>query len=61
MGMSHDQIIDELFMEANEILKACTVTVTKEELQHEIMSLFQLLKKNNFALEALWLSKAMKH
>ena len=45
MGMSHDQIIDELFMEANEILKACTVTVTKEELQHEIMSLFQLLKK----------------
>ena len=45
MGMSHDQIIDELFMEANEILKACTVTVTKEELQHEIMSLFKLLKK----------------
>ena len=61
MGMSHDQIIDEFFMEANEILKACTVTVTEEELQHEIMSLFKLLKKNNFALDALWLSKAMKH
>ena len=61
MGMSHDQIIDELFMEATEVFKACRVTVTEEELQHEIMSLFKLLKQNNFALEALWLSKAMKH
>ena len=60
-GKSHDQIIDYLLMEANEILKACTVTVTEEELQHEIMSLFKLLKQNNFAVETLWLSKAMKH
>ena len=61
MGMSHDQIINYLLMEANEILKACTVTVTKEELQHEILSLFKLLEKNNFALKTMWLSKAMKH
>ena len=61
MGKLHDQIIDYLLREASEVFKACTVTVTEEELQHEIMSLFKLLKKNNFALEALWLSKAMKH
>ena len=50
-----------LLIEANEILKACTVTVTEEELHHEILSLFKLLEKNNFAIETLWLSKAMRH
>lgn len=44
-GMSHNQIINYLLEEAAEILKACTVTVTEEELQHEILSLFKLLKK----------------
>ena len=44
-GMSHNQIINYLLKEAGQILEACTVTVTEEELQHEILSLFKLLKK----------------
>jgi len=59
-GMSHNQIIDYLLKEVDQILETCMVPVT-EELQHEIFSLFKLLKENNFAVKALWLSKAMKH
>ena len=44
-GILHNQIINYLLEEAAEILKACTVTVTEEELQHEILSLFKLLEK----------------
>jgi len=53
-GMSHNQIINYLLNEADQVLQACTATVNKEELQNEILSLLKLLQKNNFAIKTLW-------